>query len=102
VIVLNYPPERNAKHSLKSWLEKNVAEEVYPGIGKIIAEKDDKFMKEVGRIKALEGEDLLFVYPNNYDPTRSRTTNPKKLRITEKMGYGDSAGIVDFVRKSVN
>ena len=72
------------------------------GVVILLVEKDDKFMKEVGRIKALEGEDLLFVYPNNYDPTRSRTTNPKKLRITEKMGYGDSAGIVDFVRKSVN
>lgn len=102
VIVLNYAPERKAKHSLKSWLERMVAEEVFPGIGKVIAEKDARFMENVRRIESAGRENILFVYPDKSDPTRSRTTDPKKLRISYEMGRRDAKRIVEFVRNGEN
>jgi hypothetical protein len=101
--VMNYPPLKGVKHSLKRWLESNVGEEVYPGIGEIISKKDEKFRREVRVIKQLvkEGRALLS-HPPKSDPTRSRTTDRRKLEITYATGERNSEEIVEFVRNAEN
>ena len=102
VVVLNYPPGNGIKHLVKNWLERNVAGDISPKFAEQFVKKDRIFEEQVERLKRIIGKDVLFVYPDKSDPTRSRTTDSKTLKITYEMGIRDAERIEDFVRKSIN
>lgn len=97
VLIINHKPNRGFRYALKNSLEGFVASPMYRNLPMFdyFNAKADKFRKEINQ--AREDERVLLIHPPEESPTKSNTTDPKKLIETWNMGRREAEKIVRFL-----
>ena len=93
VVIFNLPLERKLRYKFKNLIEGQIMSYMYDKtFYPLLAQVEDKLRDELTAIR--ENPKMVLLHPGSDSPTRSRTTDFKKLRATYQQGVDAGKSLV--------